>query len=258
LKYAISLTICFSLILLSQLANARIPAGTWLNPQLTQDDGAFGKYYKGWLIVSDDSIDQIVTMGMHYDKIKLQILADDGHRLQLFDKNENSRSEAEYQVTTDTLKICMLNGACTNYQRTLEKPNTDLAPEFYPQIYISTKWCVDSDCESVVFKGIAREMLFNLNEGFKPVLWQYSAPERFRSQYGIQLSVLSYSYRFSNNSADLSSFMTSLVVFAEQDESTKIISRSGALVLRDGPLSSLQGTIKNHKISIDFTLEKVK
>lgn len=254
MKYAI----CLILILLSQLANARIPAGTWLNAQLTQDDGAFGKYYKGWLIVSDDSIDQIVTMGMHFDKIKQQILSDDGHRLQLFDKNENSRSIAEYQVTGETLKICTVNGACTSYQRTLEKPTTDPAPEFYPQIYISTKWCIDSDCESVVFNGVAREMLFNLNEGFKPVLWQYLAPERLLSQYGVQLSVLTYSYRFSNNSADLSSFMTSLVLFAEQENSAEIIARSGALVLRDGPLSSLNGIVKNHKISIDFTLEKVK
>ena len=250
--------LCLSFIFLSQFAQAQLPEGRWLNPQLTQDDGAFGKYYQGWLIISDGNIDQIITMGMHYDKVKLQILSDDGHRLQLFDKNENSHSEVDYQVTGDTLKMCQVSGACTTYQRTLEKPTTDPAPETYPRIHISTKWCVDADCESVVFDGVASEMLYNLREGFKPVFWQYLAPETLMARYGIHLSVMSYSYRFSNNSSDLSSFMTSLSLVAEQDRSTEIIARSGALTLKEGLLSSLQGRFQNHAISLEFSLEKVK
>ncbi|MNL16270.1 hypothetical protein D3C87_1373020 [compost metagenome] len=248
-----------SFILFAQISTAQLPVGHWLNPQLTQDDGAFGKYYKGWLIVSDDkSIDQITTMGMHYDKTKLQILSDDGNKVRLFDKNENVETEITYEVTGNNLKMCPLNGGCTTYQQTLEKPATDPAPASYPRIQISTNWCIDNDCELVTFDGIASEMLYNLNEGFKPVFWQYAAPESLFARHGIRLHVLSYSYRFSNNSADLSSFMTSLILVAEQERNSDVIARSGALVLRKGPLSRLSATFQKHKISLDFSIAPAK
>jgi hypothetical protein len=251
--------LAISFILFAQISYAQLPVGRWLNPQLAQDDGAFGKYYKGWLIVSSDqTIDQIITMGMHYDKIKLQILADNGKTLRVFDKNENAEIEFSYEVTGDTLKMCLLEGACTTYQRTLEKPITDSAPATYPQIQIATKWCVDSDCESIAYTGIPSEMLYNLNEGFKPVSWQYEAPASLFVRHGIRLHVLSYSYRFSNNSSDLSSFMTSLMLVAQQESNSDIIARSGAVTLHEGPLSSLQATFQGHQISLDFTLVKAR
>jgi hypothetical protein len=248
-----------SFILFAQISQAQLPVGRWLNPQLTQDDGAFGKYYKGWLIVStDQTIDQIITMGMHYDKAKLQILSDDGKVVRVFDQSENTETEISYQVTGNTLEMCPLEGACTIYQRTLEKPTTDPAPASYPQIQISTKWCIDNDCESILFDGIASEMLYNLNEGFKPVFWQYDAPEILLARHGIRLQVLSYSYRFSNNSSDLSSFMTSLLLLAQQGSNSDFIAQSGALVLRDGPLSRLQASFQGHEISLDFFIAKTK
>lgn len=248
-----------SFILFAPASYAQLPVGRWLNPQLTQDDGAFGKYYKGWLIVSaDKSIDQIITMGMHYDKTKLQILSDDGNKVRVFDTNENVETEIAYEVTGQALKMCPVDGGCTTYQRTLEKPATDPAPASYPRIQISTNWCIDNDCEQVTFDGIASEMLYNLNEGFKPVFWQYAAPETLLARHGIRLNVLSYSYRFSNNSSEISSFRTSLLLVAEQDNKSDIVARSGALVLREGPLSQLSATFQKHKITLEFSITKAK
>lgn len=248
-----------SFILFAQISNAQLPVGRWLNPQLTQDDGAFGKYYKGWLFVSEENtIDQIITLGMHYDKTKLQILSDNGKSVRVFDKNENEESEITYQHAGDTLKMCTASGACTTYQRTLEKPTTDPAPASYPSIQISTKWCIDSDCETVLFNGIASEMLYNLNEGFKPVVWEYNAPESLFARHGILLHVVSYSYRFSNNSSDLSAFKTSLLFVAQQGNMSDIVARSGALDLHEGPLSLLQGDFQGHRISLDFSITTPK
>ena len=242
-----------SFILFAQISYAHLPTGRWLNPQLTQDDGAFGKYYQGWLFVSDENtIDQIITLGMHYDKTKLQILSDNGKVIRVFDKNENDESEISYQHIGDSLKMCPASGACTTYQRTLEKPTTDPAPASYPSIRISTKWCVDGDCETIHFEGIASEMLYNLNEGFKPSVWEYKAPENLFARHGIRLHVVSYSYRFSNNSSDLSAFKTSLVLVAQQGVTSDIVARSGALELHEGPLTSLQAVFQDHRISLDF------
>ena len=251
------LLLCLSLILFAQISTAQLPEGRWLNPQLTQDDGAFGKYYQGWLIISDQMIDQITTLGMHYDKIKYQILSDDGSTLRILDKTENVESELKYTTAGNLLTMCSSSNSCTTYHRTLEKPITEPAPSTYPKIHITTKWCIESDCESVTFKGIASEMLYNLNEGFSPVFWQYAAPQQLQTRHGIRLHVLSYSYRFNNNSSDLSSFMTSLILRAESGApSINILARSGALNLKPGPLSQLEGTFENQKITVDFSIEK--
>ena len=246
-----------SFILIAQIANAELPLGRWLNPQLTQDDGAFSKYYKGWLIISESqTIDQIITMGMHYDKTKLQILSDDGKNVRVFDPNENEESAIAYEHNGDTLKMCTRSGVCTTYQRTLEKPPTDPAPAAYPEIQLTTKWCVDGDCETRDFDGIASEMLYNLNEGFKPVTWEYQAPEALFLRHGIRLNIISYSYRFSNDSSVLSSFKTSLLLVAQQGNNSDIVARSGALDLREGTLSILQADYQGHKISLKFSLFK--
>lgn len=242
-------------VLFAQSSNAQLPVGRWLNPQLTQDDGAFGKYYKGWLIVSEENtIDQIITLGMHYDKTKLQILSDNGTSVRVLDKNENEEREITYQHTGDTLKMCQASGACTNYQRTLEKPTTDRAPASYPPIQISTKWCIDGDCETVRFEGIASEMLYNLNEGFKPVVWEYNAPEILFARHGIRLHVISDSRRFSNKSSDLSAFKISLLLVAQQGNTRDVVSVAGALELHEGPLCLQQAEFQGHKVSLEFSI----
>lgn len=228
-----------------------------MNTQLTQDDGAFGKYYKGWLFTSAQAIDQIITLGMHYDKTKFSILSDDGANLRVFDHYENFERDLSYSLSGDDLKICSGVNSCIIYHRTNEKPVTEPAPAIYPLIRIETRFCIEEDCESREFTGIASEMLYNMNEGFTPAVWTYSAPEGLFARHGIRLNVISYSYRFSNDSADLSSFMTSLALKAEDSFDASFVARSGALPLKEGILSRLEGRFQNRAITVEFSLAPV-
>lgn len=244
------------ILLLAPLSHAQLPEGRWVNTQLTQDDGDFGKYYQGWLFTSPEGIDQIITLGMHYAKTKFRILSDDGSTLRVFDHYENLERDLNYTLSGNSLKVCTENNSCITYQRTNEKPVTEPAPAIYPIIHIETRFCIEADCESLEFKGIPSEMLYNLNEGFTPAVWTYAAPDSLFARHGIRLSVVSYSYRFSNDSVDLASFMTSLALKAENDSDAAFIDRSGSLTLKEGPLSRLEGSFQGRQISLDFSIHK--
>jgi hypothetical protein len=244
LVFALTLFLC-------PLAMATMPTGIWLNKNLVADDGGYGKYYQGWLFISDNNIDQLTTLGAHYDKVKFSIVSDNGKSVRLFDPEEVETKDFTYELNENTLNLCSSEDACIAYERTNEKPMTDDPPRSFPKIRLSAKWCVDQDCETIQYSENQSEFLYNLNSSFKTTYWQYVAPESLMQKYALKMNALVYSYRL-DNSGKLSSYST-LAYLQTGDANT--IAKSGVVRLKEGLLTTVGGNFENKNISVEFYLE---
>ncbi|MFS4458038.1 hypothetical protein [Bdellovibrio sp. HCB2-146] len=243
---------------MSSLSFAQIPKGTWLSENLVPDDGGYGKFYRGWLIVGESSLDQIITLGMHYDKTKLQILSDKAGILEVFDPNEKQKMKLTYQEVNNSLQVCTEGTNCLTYQRSTEKPPTDPAPHSYPRIRLSARWCVSQDCIVIRYSDWQSEMMYNLNSDFKSAHWRYAGPTEFISKYNLNLSANSYSYRFNNDTSQLSSFMTSIYVVNEENSIIENLARSGVVNLKEGMLTQMQGQKDSLHVQVQFFIEPLR
>ncbi|WP_413288462.1 hypothetical protein [Bdellovibrio sp. HCB337] len=243
-------------ILFGSISFAAVPTGFWFAENIVPDDGAYGAYYKSWLVFSETHLDQIITLGAHYDKKKFVITGSDQKSADIFDPEDQSTRKLSYQVNGDTLVACFGQGGCQTFVRSLVGPVFGVPPQIYPRIQVVSTWCVEQDCESLTYSEHQSESLFNLYEGFKPAVFRkYPGPVLLASRYGLQLSLMAFSYRFENDGSKLSSFATSLFFMAEDQTQGAILKKSGVLRLKDGVLTSLEGIFNSKKVSVEFAIK---
>lgn len=255
--------LCVFIILYSSTVLAKsLPLSThgkWLSEAVVSDDGAYGKYYRSWLFLNDDSIDEIFTLGDHYTKTKFVIrsLSDDG-KMEIVDVEEPwVLLSASLSTDGKTLRFCR-RSSCLNFSRTHEEPRTEDPIQTTPVIEIKTVWCVETDCVSQSYLPLQNEQLFNLNTGVQVQGGSFEGPLELEQRYGLKLSLSSISYRLTDKTHLLEAYSSVFYLMGSAHSSfTEKLAQSSVLQLQEGLLSELQATLKDQNISVKVFIKKL-
>lgn len=255
--------LCLILTLFSSTALATdLPLethGSWVSDSIVADDGAYGKHYRSWLILNENFIDEIITLGAHYTKTKFVIRSksDDG-KLELVDVEEPwNILQASLILEGQTLRFCRRSN-CTVFLKTSETPSTEDPFLTTPLIEITTIWCVDKDCTSKSYLPLENEQLFNLNSGVRAQGGMFDGPSEFETKYGLKLSLSSIAYRMTNRTHELDAYSSIFYLMgAYRSQFTERLTQSPLLNLQEGLLTELSATLNKHSVTVRVFVKKI-
>lgn len=254
---------CFILALFSNFAFAKnLPLethGTWLSESILPDDGGYGKHYRSWLILNEDSIDEIFTLGDHYTKTKFIIRSssEDG-KLELVDVEEPwVILKGSLNFVEDGLHFCR-RASCINFLRTSADPHTEEPILTTPIIEITTVWCVEKDCASQKYLPLQNEQLFNLNTGVQVQGGAFEGPLELEKRYDLKLSLSSIAYRMTNQTHKLSAYSTVIYFMGSyKNQFTEKLAQSSLLYLKEGLLTELSAELNGHNITVSVFIKRL-
>lgn len=240
--------------LLSQAATTI--EGDWVNRHYMPDDGTFSGKFEYWYVISEDSIDQIVTLGHHFIKSKFIITHKD--QLKYTVQEPVSKTEMVFQFNENkdnTLEICMSEVLCENFAK-------DKLPSFYleelpePKIKLTSKWCIDDSCFTQEHNEFQSSYLINLNEGIIPSSILFLPPKDFSNLAGKDWRLYVVSYRMKNIRNDLSSYASQFYLRKAATGASREtdVDMSKITTLTEGAIYKTQIIDDQKTITIEFIL----
>ncbi|UXR66090.1 hypothetical protein EZJ49_07485 [Bdellovibrio bacteriovorus] len=233
--------------------------GTWVAKNYLPADGGYGEYYQSWLFIGSDAVDEILTLGAHFTKIKYKILAAAEGQLSVQDSSETDAPvfTLNYFKKDLQLEVCRRNH-CNSYSRSDEAPQTEEPVAHHPAIEVSALWCVDEDCQTEVYLPLVGEQIINLSTDLRAKGGYFAAPEELQKKHGIVLSLASVAYRFENETSELNSF-SALFHFTGASKMTgeNLFQQSAVLRLHEGLLTELSGQVGGQRVSVSLYIRRL-
>lgn len=255
--------LCLALLFTSFAFASEVPEnvqGTWVAQNYLPADGGYGEYYQSWLFIGSEAVDEILTLGAHYTKIKYNILETGEGHLSVRDSSEADAPAItlNYSLKDQQLEVCRQNH-CSAYSRSGDNPQTEEPVAHHPAVEVSALWCVNEDCQEEVYLPIVGEQIINMNTDLRAKGGYFAAPEELQEKHAIVLSLASVAYRFENRMSELSSF-SALFHFTAASKMTgeNLFQQSSVLRLKEGQLTHLSGQVGGDQVSVTVSIRRLK
>ncbi|MEN0058418.1 MAG: hypothetical protein AAGB31_06255 [Bdellovibrio sp.] len=177
-------------------------------------------YEKEWLIVGDDTVEQALTLAVHFSKKIFEILSADEKSATLYSPEDGTTFKVRFTVVGDKLEICYENNQCRSYGASNRSPDFSSPPTITPAATLSSTWCVDDDCFDM---GGNSDTLFNLHQDMATTS---SINKYFFEKHNILLKTLHFAYRLENNEDTMKSFSSAFRLYGLHPSNWSLRSRN--------------------------------